>query len=109
MNTNTIESVKEKKHHEFLSENTDFEVRSMDTMCVNESELRHPIWHNLKYMAAGVLFGIILIKAEVISWFRISRLATIKPPTINEMVAISDGNCKLDSPMIAWPEVHPPA
>ena len=39
MNTNTIESVKEKKHHEFLSENTDFEVRSMDTMCVNESEL----------------------------------------------------------------------
>jgi len=74
MNTNTIDSVKEKKHHEFLSENTDFEVRSMDTMCVNESELRHPIWHNLKYMAAGILFGVILIKAEVISWFRIQEM-----------------------------------
>src|SRR5687767_4693234 len=74
MNTHTIESVKEKKHHEFLSENTDFEVRSMDTMCVNESELRHPIWHNLKYMAAGILFGVILIKAEVISWFRIQEM-----------------------------------
>src|SRR5688572_18738344 len=74
MNTNTIESVKEKKHHEFLSENTDFEVRSMDTMCVNESELRHPVWHNLKYMAAGILFGVILVKGEVISWFRIQEM-----------------------------------
>jgi len=74
MNTNTIESVKEKKHHQFLNENTDFEVRSMDTMCVNESELKHPTWHNLKYMIAGILFGVILIKAEVISWFRIQEM-----------------------------------
>ena len=37
----------EKKHKEFLSTNTDFEVRSLDTMCVNESELKHPFWHNL--------------------------------------------------------------
>jgi len=74
MNTNTIEPVKGKKHREFLNENTDFEVRSMDTMCVNESELKHPIWHNLKYMVAGILFGIILVKAEVISWFRIQEM-----------------------------------
>jgi uncharacterized membrane protein YedE/YeeE len=74
MNTNTIEPVKGKKHREFLNENMDFEVRSMDTMCVNESELKHPIWHNLKYMVAGILFGIILVKAEVISWFRIQEM-----------------------------------
>jgi uncharacterized protein len=64
----------EKKRYDFLIENTDFEVRSLDTMCVNESELKHPWWYNLKYLAAGVLFGIILVKAEVISWFRIQEM-----------------------------------
>ena len=64
----------EKKHKEFLSTNTDFEVRSLDTMCVNESELKHPFWHNLKYLAIGILFGIMLVKSEVISWFRIQEM-----------------------------------
>ncbi|MGZ8551054.1 MAG: hypothetical protein ACXWV2_10350, partial [Chitinophagaceae bacterium] len=68
------ETIKEKKHHEFLAENTDFEVRSLDTLCVNESELKHPWWYNLKYAVAGILFGIILVKAEVISWFRIQEM-----------------------------------
>ena len=54
--------------------NTDFEVRSLDTMCMNESSLQHPWWHNLKYLVAGILFGIILVKAEVISWFRIQEM-----------------------------------
>jgi uncharacterized protein len=54
--------------------NTDFEVRSLDAVCVNESELLHPWWHNLKYGAAGVIFGIILVKAEVISWYRIQEM-----------------------------------
>ena len=68
------EIIKEKKHHEFLTENTDFEVRSLDTLCVNESELKHPWWYNLKYAVAGIFFGVILVKAEVISWFRIQEM-----------------------------------
>jgi uncharacterized membrane protein YedE/YeeE len=68
------EKIAEKKHRDFLQENTDFEVRSLDTICVNESELRHPLWYNIKYMVAGILFGIILIKSEVISWFRIQEM-----------------------------------
>jgi uncharacterized membrane protein YedE/YeeE len=68
------ETISEKKHHEFLTENTDFEVRSLDTICVNESELKHPWWYNLKYALAGILFGIILVKAEVISWFRVQEM-----------------------------------
>jgi len=68
------ETIKGKKHHEFLESNTDFEMRSLDTMCVNESELKHPFWHNLKYSAVGILFGIILVKSEVISWFRIQEM-----------------------------------
>lgn len=70
----TQEKTQKTKHHEFLLSNTDFEVRSLDTICVNESELKHPFWHNLKYLGAGILFGIILVKAEVISWFRIQEM-----------------------------------
>ncbi|MBK7937314.1 MAG: YeeE/YedE family protein [Lewinellaceae bacterium] len=54
--------------------NTDFEVRSLDTVCLNESHLQHPWWYNLKYAAAGILFGIVLVKSQVISWFRIQEM-----------------------------------
>ena len=53
---------------------TDFEVRSLDTICVNESKQQHPWWYNFKYLVVGILFGIILIKAEVASWFRIQEM-----------------------------------
>ena len=54
--------------------NTDFEVRSLDALCINESELKHPWWYNFKYAAMGMVFGIILIKSEVVSWFRIQEM-----------------------------------
>lgn len=54
--------------------NTDFEVRSENAMCVNSSELDKPLTANIKYIIAGMLFGIILVKAEVISWFRIQEM-----------------------------------
>lgn len=54
--------------------NTDFEVRSQNAMCVNQSELDQPVWSNIKFTIAGVLFGIILVKAEIISWFRIQEM-----------------------------------
>ena len=53
---------------------TDFEVRSLDTMCVNDSQLVHPWWYNLKYAAVGMVFGIAFIKAEIVSWFRIQEM-----------------------------------
>jgi uncharacterized membrane protein YedE/YeeE len=43
-------------------------------MCVNESQLTHPWWHNLKYAAVGILFGIVFVKAEIVSWFRIQEM-----------------------------------
>lgn len=55
-------------------ENMDFEVRSLDAVCINESRLQLPWWHNLKYLIAGIFFGIVLIKSEVISWFRIQEM-----------------------------------
>ena len=54
--------------------NTDFEVGSLDTSFVNESQFKQPLWYNVKYLVAGILFGIILIKGEVVSWFRIQEM-----------------------------------
>ena len=59
---------------ELTEQNTDFEVRSLDTLCINESKLEHKWHHNIKYLFAGILFGILLVKAEVISWFRIQEM-----------------------------------
>lgn len=56
-----------------LTDNTDFEVRSLDSS-FNESALVHPWWYNFKYLAIGVLFGVILVKSEVISWYRIQEM-----------------------------------
>lgn len=57
-----------------VERNADFEVRSLDTMCVNESQLKHPWWYNLKYAAVGILFGIAFVKAEIVSWYRIQEM-----------------------------------
>jgi len=52
----------------------EFETRYLDTMCVNESHLEHRWYHNFKYAVTGILFGIVFVKAEVISWFRIQEM-----------------------------------
>ena len=53
--------------------NPDFEVSSLDEQ--EESNARPLNWSgNLRFLVAGFLFGIILIKAEVVSWFRIQEM-----------------------------------
>jgi uncharacterized membrane protein YedE/YeeE len=57
------------------SSNTDFEVQSLDNPPVNSLPSRkQPWWHQLQYLAAGTIFGIILVKSEVLSWFRIQEM-----------------------------------
>lgn len=68
INTEVLEKVKK------FEENTDFEVRSLDASCVNNMEEHQPWWHLLKYLLMGVLFGIILVKSQVLSWFRIQEM-----------------------------------
>jgi len=53
---------------------SDLLLREQDAMCVNESVLEHKWYHNLKYLAVGLGFGIIFVKAEIISWFRIQEM-----------------------------------
>jgi uncharacterized membrane protein YedE/YeeE len=50
------------------------DIRTQDAMCVNESLLEHKWYHNLKYLLVGILFGILFVKAEVVSWFRIQEM-----------------------------------
>jgi uncharacterized membrane protein YedE/YeeE len=55
-------------------QNTDFEVRSLDNEAksYNDHDVR---WHQfIKYGLAGMFFGIILVKSEAISWFRIQEM-----------------------------------
>jgi len=52
----------------------DLKLRELDAMCVNESKLTHKWYYNVKYLAVGILFGIVFVKAEIISWFRIQEM-----------------------------------
>jgi len=40
----------------------------------NELQTRETILANLKYLIVGIFFGIVFVKAEVISWFRIQEM-----------------------------------
>ncbi|MBX2924464.1 MAG: YeeE/YedE family protein [Chitinophagaceae bacterium] len=66
--------VRENNTRKLKAQDTDFEVRAQDTVCVNESGLEHKWYHNIKYLIVGILFGIVFVKAEVISWFRIQEM-----------------------------------
>jgi hypothetical protein len=48
--------------------------RKLDAECINESKLNHSWWHGIKYILTGFLLGIIFVKAEIISWFRIQEM-----------------------------------
>jgi hypothetical protein len=67
-------SEKSKKTNSNTQANYDFEVRTDNAMCVNHTELDRPLGSMTKYLLAGILFGILLVKAEVISWFRIQEM-----------------------------------
>lgn len=53
---------------------TDFEATSLDTEVVNENRPTQKWYYGLRYLAVGIVFGITLVKGEVISWFRIQEM-----------------------------------
>ncbi|MEP7266539.1 MAG: DUF6691 family protein [Saprospiraceae bacterium] len=57
-----------------VDENTDFEVGSLNTTTEDSHDELKPFHAFIKYLLAGILFGIILVKSEVISWFRIQEM-----------------------------------
>lgn len=45
-----------------------------ETEGINASSQQHPWYFHIKYLITGILFGIVFVKAEVISWFRIQEM-----------------------------------
>jgi uncharacterized membrane protein YedE/YeeE len=56
-----------------LYKNTDFEVRSLDDVDAEQPK-KDTFLSYLKYLFIGMFFGIILVKSEVISWYRIQEM-----------------------------------
>jgi hypothetical protein len=58
---------------EQMKSNTDFEIASLDAN--KELEPSTSKWYaNIKYGVVGMLFGIVFVKAQVLSWFRIQEM-----------------------------------
>lgn len=55
-------------------EQKEYENRSLDSICVNDSEQPESWLAYLKYAAVGIVFGIVMVKAEIISWLRIQEM-----------------------------------
>nr|WP_314491845.1 DUF6691 family protein [uncultured Chryseobacterium sp.] len=45
-----------------------------NSVCINESPLQIHWYHQIRYLIVGILFGIVFVKSEVISWFRIQEM-----------------------------------
>lgn len=45
-----------------------------DSNCSRENQLQQKWYHQLKYLITGIVFGILFVKAEIISWFRIQEM-----------------------------------
>lgn len=54
--------------------NTDFEVRSLDNEAKSYNDHDIHWFQFVKYLLAGVVFGVFLVKGEVISWYRIQEM-----------------------------------
>jgi uncharacterized membrane protein YedE/YeeE len=53
---------------------TDFEISPQHRPGVHESQPQQKWYHYSRYLVTGILFGIVFVKAEVISWFRIQEM-----------------------------------
>ena len=58
---------------QFKSKNIDSEFRSRNG-AVTKNTLNAAWWSNIPYLVVGILFGIVFVKAEIISWFRIQEM-----------------------------------
>ncbi|MCU7375708.1 hypothetical protein PEC18_34055 [Paucibacter sp. O1-1] len=47
--------------------------------CVlTKSQKQHKWYYNLKYLVVGLLFGVLFVKAEVVSWLRIQEMFRLR-------------------------------
>lgn len=53
---------------------SNLENKNTDTEGINGSQLKDSASSNLKYLIVGIFFGIVFVKAEIISWYRIQEM-----------------------------------
>jgi uncharacterized protein len=51
-----------------------FNPHPIECEAPNELKEREGAWSHLKYLLLGTLFGVVFVKAEIISWFRIQEM-----------------------------------
>ena len=56
-----------------INTNTDFEVKSLDSLQTEQPNEKSFLSYG-KYLLMGLIFGVILVKSEVISWYRIQEM-----------------------------------
>lgn len=54
------------------------EILDETSACINHSEKHESIISLFKYTVVGIVFGIVFVKAEIISWFRIQEMFRLK-------------------------------
>ncbi|WP_264530964.1 YeeE/YedE family protein [Flavobacterium sp. N502540] len=50
------------------------ENKIVDGEGINASQKKETVFGNLKYLIVGIFFGIVFVKTEIISWFRIQEM-----------------------------------
>ena len=54
------------------------ENKNIDGEGINASQKKETAFANLKYLIVGIFFGIVFVKAEIISWFRIQEMFNLE-------------------------------
>jgi len=54
------------------------ENKNIDGEGINASQKKETVLGNLKYLIVGIFFGIVFVKAEIISWFRIQEMFNLE-------------------------------
>jgi uncharacterized membrane protein YedE/YeeE len=52
----------------------DFEVELIEEPSNTQPQKKHSFLYYLRFLLLGILFGIVLVKGEVVSWFRIQEM-----------------------------------
>ncbi|MCV2483667.1 YeeE/YedE family protein [Flavobacterium sp. SH_e] len=54
------------------------ENKNIDGEGINASQKKETALANLKYLIVGIFFGIVFVKAEIISWYRIQEMFNLE-------------------------------
>jgi uncharacterized membrane protein YedE/YeeE len=60
--------------HTITEPDFDFEVELIEETSNTQPQKKHSFLYYLRFLLLGILFGIVLVKGEVVSWFRIQEM-----------------------------------